>query len=283
MRHRSTVATLFLATAAVLLTSAPPADAQEPRQGPKPAATGERYMVSSSHPMVNEAMVEVLEAGGNAVDAMITAVLLQPVVEPHMSTIAGAPAGLIYMAETDELVYLDAELNLTREDRRLGITSGGRIGVPGTVRGLAEAAERYGTLEWAEYLEPAIRWPRTGSPCTPTSTTTSWKGGSAWRPTRSTGDLPPGRRGPGGGRDLPSARAGRHPPAPGREGPEYFYTGEWARTFVEKANDTGGNLDHPGGAGRVSGPLGGAGALRATGATPSPAPPRPPTPASSSG
>jgi len=225
------------------LSAQTPPGGEVPRQGEKPAVTGERYMVSSSHPMVNEAMVEVLENGGNAVDAMITAVLLQPVVEPHMSTIAGGTGGLIYMAATDELIYLDAELNLSRSSGAPGITSGGRVGVPGTIRGLAEAAERYGTMPWADYLAPAIRAAEDGFPMYSVLYYYLVEGRerlSAHAVSREI-FLPEGVV-PEVGEVLRQPQLGATLRRLAQEGPEYFYTGPWAERFVEKVNDTGGNL-----------------------------------------
>ena len=61
------------------------------------------------------AILEVLRNGSNAVDAMLAAIPLQHVLEPQMSTLTGGMGGLIYWAETDELIHLDAELDHTRE------------------------------------------------------------------------------------------------------------------------------------------------------------------------
>jgi gamma-glutamyltranspeptidase / glutathione hydrolase len=218
--------------------------AESPRQGEKPAVTGEEYMVSSSHPIVNEAMVEVLENGGNAVDAMITAVLLQPVVEPHMSTIAGGTGGLIYMAESQELIYLDAELNLSRSTGASGITSGGRIGVPGTIRGLSEAGERYGTLSWAQYLEPAIQVAEDGFPMYSYLYYYIMEGRERLSAHPASREIfLPGGVAPEVGETFRQPELAATLRQLAQEGPEYFYTGEWARTFVEKVNDTGGNLE----------------------------------------
>lgn len=225
------------------LSAQTPPGSEVPRQGEKPAVTGERYMVSSSHPVVNEAMVEVLENGGNAVDAMITAVLLQPVVEPHMSTIAGGTGGLIYMAATDELIYLDAELNLSRSGGAPGITSGGRVGVPGTIRGLAEAAERYGTMPWADYLAPAIRAAEDGFPMYSVLYYYLVEGRerlSAHAVSREI--FLPGGVVPEVGEALRQPQLAATLRRLAQEGPEYFYTGAWAERFVEKVNDTGGNV-----------------------------------------
>jgi len=101
-------------------------------------------MVSASHPAVTRAMLDVLRAGGNAVDAVLTAVVLQPVLEPQMSTLAGGMSMLLYEAKTGTLHYLDAELDHTAKGAPIGTltqapgasgvaeTSGRRIGVPGS-------------------------------------------------------------------------------------------------------------------------------------------------------
>ena len=87
--------------------------AQRAEQGTKPVAKAFEAMASSSHPRVTRAILDVLQQGGNAVDAMLTAIPLQHVVEPQMSTLAGGMGGLIYWADTGELIYLDAELDHT--------------------------------------------------------------------------------------------------------------------------------------------------------------------------
>lgn len=142
--------------------------APQPEQGPKQLAYGQRAMVSSSHPAVTAAAVEVLRAGGNAVDAMLTAMTLQQVVEPQMSTIAGGFAMLHWDATTRQATYLNANLdhptNGKIPPRDIAVTSGQRIGVPATVAGMQAAAERFGTRPWASYFAPAIAAAEDGFP-----------------------------------------------------------------------------------------------------------------------
>ena len=164
-KHIHKISGILIIVGGLILTSGIN-QAQKAEQGPKRPAKSSKAMASSSHPRVTKAILQVLKSGGNAVDAMLTAIPLQHVIEPQMSTLAGGMGGLIYWAETGELVYLDAELDHTHNafiSRTLGLppgmqaTSGRRIGVPGTVKGLQAAAERYGSFPWKQYFGPAIQ------------------------------------------------------------------------------------------------------------------------------
>ncbi len=244
-------ATTLVAMASALLLAAT-ALAQRPEQGAKPVATAPKVMASSSHPAVTRAILEVLEDGGNAVDAMLTAIPLQHVLEPQMSTLAGGVGGLIYWAETGELIYLDAELDHTRNApasfsmaKPAGIptTSGQRIGVPGTVPGMAAAAERYGTRPWDAYFQPAIAAASDGF------TMYSFLYGEMSAAYERIGAHPASRE-----KWMPDGfvppvgdlvRQPRLAATLGRlaeEGPGFFTRGDWAERFVAEANRTGGAI-----------------------------------------
>lgn len=139
-----------------------------PEQGPKAVATGQRAMVSTSHPAVTDAALAVLRDGGNAADAMLTAMPLQMVLEPQMSTLAGGFAMLYWDAETRTAQYLNANLDHPTgsaiPDRGVKEADGSRIGVPGTVAGMAAAHARYGSRPWASYFAPAIAAATDGFP-----------------------------------------------------------------------------------------------------------------------
>jgi len=228
------------------------AAAQRPEQGPKAVALGERAMASSSHPDVTRAILDVLRDGGNAVDAMLTAIPLQHVLEPQMSTLAGGMGGLIYWAETGELIYLDAELDHTREapashsmakPASIGTTSGQRIGVPGTVTGMAAAAERFGSRPWASYFAPAINAAEQGF------TMYSFLYGEMSAAYERLGAHPETRaKWMADGFVPPVGDVVRQPRLAGTlrklagEGPEYFRSGAWAERFVAAVNRTGGNI-----------------------------------------
>lgn len=135
------------------------------------ATVAETGMVSSAHPLASQAGLEILQKGGNAIDAAAAVQFALNVVEPAMTGIGGGAFIMIYSAEEGrviaidareeaparyhERVFLDEEGNVIPFAHRR--TGGNAAGVPGTLAGFAKAVELYGTLPLAEILEPAIR------------------------------------------------------------------------------------------------------------------------------
>ena len=120
-----------------------------------------------------QATRQVLENGGNAVDAAVTAVFVLAVTLPEAGNIGGGGFMTSYMdgesafldfrerapqgAQKD--MYLDEGGNFIQ---RRSIVGGKASGVPGTVRGMLAAHERYGSMPWASLLQPAIDLARDG-------------------------------------------------------------------------------------------------------------------------
>ncbi len=228
--------------------------AQQPNQGPKPIATAPRAMVSSAHPLVNQTVLDVLENGGNAVDAMIAAIPLQHILEPQMSTLAGGMGALIYDAKSNKLYYLDAELDHTSKGAPIGNilgagsdvseTSGRRIGVPGTVAGLKAAADRFGTLKWADYFQPAIKLADIGFPMYSflyAEMQDASLGRLSVYPSGRDEYMPNGVVPPVGA-TVTRPRLAATLRRLAAEGPDYFYRGEWAHHFVDAVTATGGTV-----------------------------------------
>lgn len=219
-----------------------------PEQGPKQVATGSRAMVSASHPTVTEAAVRVLREGGNAVDALLTAMLLQHVIEPQMSTLAGGFGMLYWEAATGKAIYLNANLDRPVGAKIVGTdvpeSSGQRIGVPGTVAGMQALAERFGTRPWASYFEPAIAAAEDGFPMY-----SFLYGEMAAAHDRIT-HYPSGREFfTPLGYPTPVGQIHRQPKLASAlrrlaqpDGVEWFQRGEWARRFVEEVRATGGSI-----------------------------------------
>ncbi len=120
-------------------------------------------LVVSVSPPGSDVGLEILQKGGNAVDAAVATAFALAVTYPAAGNIGGGGFMMVHTARTGETVNIEyremAPAAATPEIfRKLKQTSRGHmtVGVPGTVRGLALAHERYGSLPWNELLEPAI-------------------------------------------------------------------------------------------------------------------------------
>ena len=134
-----------------------------------------RAAIAAGHPITAEAGSRVLAKGGNAVDACVAAAFAAFVAEPPLTGPAGGGFFLTYvdgepllldcffavpsrpLAEMDEIVidFGDASTQVFQ----VGEAS---VAVPGLVAGLEAAHDRYGSLDWAELVEPAIELARAG-------------------------------------------------------------------------------------------------------------------------
>ena len=133
-------------------------------------------VVSVSRP-ATEAGVAVLRRGGNAVDAAVAVAFALAVTYPEAGNIGGGGFMLVWPGKgsgvfrggKDRPVCIEyretAPAAATRTMFRRGESTDRHraVGVPGTVRGLALAHQRYGKLPWKELVVPAVRsWPREG-------------------------------------------------------------------------------------------------------------------------
>ncbi|MEW5993280.1 MAG: gamma-glutamyltransferase [Candidatus Zixiibacteriota bacterium] len=130
---------------------------------PQRVAVSPYGMIAAQHYLAAEAGREMLEQGGNAMDAAVAAALALSVCEPAASGLGGQTMMLVHIARTRKTVALDGSSraphrvvpgSLTQKDYRCGYKA---ATVPSTPRVLAYALERYGTLSWQQVLQPAIR------------------------------------------------------------------------------------------------------------------------------
>lgn len=132
----------------------------------------ENGMVAAASPLAAEAGIEILKAGGNAVDAAVATAFAIGVVEPNASGLGGEGFLVIYLPETDRAVSIDYRSSAPHtsaaalEGQSFPNTSWKSVATPGTVAGLAMALEKYGTMSLAEVLAPAIRLAEEGFPIT---------------------------------------------------------------------------------------------------------------------
>ena len=134
----------------------------------------EQGAVAADHPLASEAGARMLRAGGNAVDAAVAASFCLSVVDPFSCGIGGGGFMVVWDPETREawaLNYRETAPASMRSDTfsslddPLASRYGGlSVGVPGNVAGLLEALDRWGTLDRATVLAPAIEHARDGFP-----------------------------------------------------------------------------------------------------------------------
>ncbi len=153
----------------------------------KREAVGEQGMVAAMHPLATAAGLEILKAGGNAVDAAVATGFATSVVEPFMSGVGGLCSMVIYRASDNTTAVVDGSAltpggardgmyELLDPSRRAGLyqwratrddannTGYRSICVPGTPAALLLALERYGSLPRARVMEPGIRLAEEGYP-----------------------------------------------------------------------------------------------------------------------
>jgi gamma-glutamyltranspeptidase/glutathione hydrolase len=139
---------------------------------------GRKGMVASSEPLASQAGAEILQAGGNAVDAAVAVGFALAVTFPQAGNLGGGGFMLIRMSSGEAIVvdyreeapaaatrtmYQDARGNLIPGSSTIGARA---AGVPGTVMGLGLAEQKYGRLGLARVMAPAIRLARNGFPVT---------------------------------------------------------------------------------------------------------------------
>jgi gamma-glutamyltranspeptidase / glutathione hydrolase len=126
----------------------------------KAQVTATNGMVASAHALASQAGLQMLKAGGNAIDAAVAAAFAVGVVEPNDSGIGGEGVMLIYRADTRQTVAIDyrsaAPASASFASK---IPTGGHAGVavPGTVAGLSLALQQYGTMKLPQVMAPAIK------------------------------------------------------------------------------------------------------------------------------
>ena len=146
-------------------------------KGNPPAWAGKAFrqgVVAVANPYGAEAGAQVLEQGGNAIDAAVAIAYALNVVEPQSAGIGGGGFMMIHLAASGQTLTIDS-----REKAPAGATrnmfvgvpnaslQGVAVGVPGMVRGTALALQRFGRLPLAQVLQPAIALADQGFAATP--------------------------------------------------------------------------------------------------------------------
>jgi gamma-glutamyltranspeptidase/glutathione hydrolase len=133
-------------------------------------------IVASVHELASRAGVEMMQAGGNAVDAAVATGFALAVVHPQAGNLGGGGFLLLRKANGEvrfidfrekapaaatQNMYLDAQGNVVENTSLIGYKA---IGVPGSVAGLVYVEKKYGKLSLDKVMAPAIRLARDGFP-----------------------------------------------------------------------------------------------------------------------
>lgn len=161
--HRKLLSFLLLAVLASSAMAAPMRPVHAPHA-----------MVASVHELASRAGVEMMQAGGNAVDAAVATGFALAVVHPQAGNIGGGGFMLMRMADgkthfldyrekapakATANMYLDAQGNVIPNASLVGYKA---AGVPGSVAGMVYAQKKYGKLPLEKVMAPAIRLARDG-------------------------------------------------------------------------------------------------------------------------
>jgi gamma-glutamyltranspeptidase/glutathione hydrolase len=134
-------------------------------------------VIATSQPLASAAGLAVLERGGNAIDAAVTAAAVLGLVEPMMTGPGGDVFAIVWSAKDHKLIGLNASGRAGSLMTREALIARGRTSVPhssveavivpGAVAGWQALLSRYGTLTLAQALAPAIKLADGGFPVSP--------------------------------------------------------------------------------------------------------------------
>ncbi len=178
----------FAVVATVILGSVAPAPAQPSAAAPegssawqdKTLVQAKRQMVVAANPYATAAGLDILRAGGSAVDAAITVQLVLGLVEPQSSGLGGGAFALVWDAAARQMKSYDgretapaaAKSDRFRKDGRAlpfkdAVRSGLSVGVPGIVRLIEHVHRRHGKLPWPRLFDRAIALAEAGFTVSP--------------------------------------------------------------------------------------------------------------------
>ena len=134
-------------------------------------------VIATSQPLATAAGLHVLQNGGNAIDAAVTAAIVLNVVEPMMTGIGGNLFAILWSVKDQKLVGLNAsgrsgslvtrQALVARGHTSMPSSGAESITVPGALAGWNDLLTKYGTITLAQALAPAIELAEKGFPLTP--------------------------------------------------------------------------------------------------------------------
>src|SRR5712692_1040086 len=240
---------LLISFAVVTLSLA----AEEPAARPywRTIVRGTHGIVAAEHPLEAMAGLDALKAGGNAIDAALAVYYMTSVVEQHQSGLGSDCFVLAYIAKERKVVFFNGtgpvpELATLETYRKLGeipVTGPYAVSVPGAVAGFDLAWKKYGSLDYATLLMPAIEAASKGHPLT------DWAASNYVEAFELLSKYPsskrvllPGGKPPRFGDLFVQADLGHTLDTIARDGADVFYRGPVARMTADTYQKAGGVL-----------------------------------------
>ena len=145
----------------------------------KPGWSTTKFAVAAANPLAADAGLQVLRAGGSAIDAAVAVQMVLSLVEPQSSGIGGG-AFMLHATSSKVEAFDGRETAPAGVDENLfigadgkpmafydGVVGGRAVGVPGVVKMLEAAHKQYGKLPWAQLFIPAITLAESGFKVSP--------------------------------------------------------------------------------------------------------------------
>jgi len=248
---------------AALSTTGAQEHATAPSSVPPPvridAVTARNGMVVAQEKRASRIGVEILEKGGNAIDAAVAVGFALAVTLPKAGNLGGGGFMLMHLAQPNEDVAIDYREAAPRDtppdvfldpngeaDPKKSRESGLGVGVPGTVAGLAVALDRFGSGKFtlADLIAPALALARDGVPVEDDlvdSLLLAQPRLARW-PSSARVFLKPDGTPPGPGEQLVQGDLAASLEAIARDGARAFYTGPIADQIVAAVREAGGRM-----------------------------------------
>jgi gamma-glutamyltranspeptidase/glutathione hydrolase len=220
-------------------------------------------MAATSHPLATQIALDILKAGGSAVDAAIAANAALGLMEPTGNGIGGDLFAIVWDAKSNKLHGLNASGRSPKSLTLDYFVSNGHetippygplpVTVPGCVDGWFELHKKFGKLKMSDILAPAVRYAREGFPLTEliafywglsVERLSKWPGFSE--------TFAPNGRAPRVGELFKNPRLANTLEKLGQNGRDEFYKGDVARKIAQYMKENGGFLSYEDMAGHSS-------------------------------
>jgi gamma-glutamyltranspeptidase/glutathione hydrolase len=209
-------------------------------------------MAATSQPLATQVALDILKAGGNAIDAAIAANAVLGLVEPTGNGMGGDLFAIIWDAKSEKLYGLNAsgrspydlKLDYFLENNYKKIPSHGPlpVSIPGAVDGWFEMHKKFGSMKMKEILQPAVNYANNGFPVTELIAYYWNRSSSLQRFPGFKETFMPNGKAPAKGEIFKNPRLAKTFEAIAKGGRDAFYKGEIAQKIVDYVKEQGGFL-----------------------------------------